>query len=119
MTLLSRRWFACSLLALAAARGGDASTPVGEPYLTSFDRMWTTIDREYSYFEYKAIDWYAVRRAYRPRAEQVRNDEEFISLVREVLSQLRDVHVWVMSPDGGVVGTYQPTRPVNWSAATQ
>ncbi len=115
---LIRRLVALAALTLAAsACGGDVSAPESEPLITSFDRMWLTVDREYSYFGYKGIDWVEVRRQYRPRAEAARSTEELIGIVREALATLRDVHVWVLSPGGGVVPTYQPVSRRNWSPA--
>ena len=108
---------AISLALVAAACGDDTSAPVTEPFVTSFDRMWNTVDREYSYFEYKGIDWYAVRSAYRPRAERATNTPDFIEVVREALGTLRDVHVWILTPDGRFIGTYTPTHRRNWSIA--
>lgn len=101
----------------AVACGGDVSAPTNEPFITSFDRMWLTVDREYSYFEYKGIDWGEVRRDYRPRAEAARSTEELVGVVREALATLRDVHVWILSPGGGMLPTYQPSARRNWSPA--
>ena len=100
-----------------AACGDDASAPTSESFGTSFDRMWNTADREYSYFDYKAIDWGAVRAQYRPRAEQAPDMAAFIGVVKEALASLRDVHVWIIQPDGKYVATYRPAYRENWSAA--
>ncbi len=79
--------------------------------------MWLTVDREYSYFAYKGIDWSEVRRDYRPRAEAARSTDELVGVVRDALSTLRDVHVWILTPGGGMLPTYQPTNRRNWSAS--
>lgn len=101
----------------AAACGGDVSAPANEPFITSFDRMWLTVDREYSYFEYKGIDWGEVRRDFRPRAEAARSTDELVGVVRDALATLRDVHVWILTPGGGMLPTYQPVARRNWSPA--
>lgn len=108
---------AVSLALAVAACGDDTSAPSTEPFATSFDRMWNTVDREYSYFEYKGIDWGSVRAEYRPRAERSTNTPDFIQVVREALGTLRDVHVWILTPDGKFIGTYQPVARRNWSSA--
>ncbi|MFN8666916.1 MAG: S41 family peptidase [Gemmatimonadaceae bacterium] len=103
-------------LALAAC-GDDTSAPTNESFGTSFDRMWNTADREYSYFDYKGIDWGAVRAQYRPRAEQAPDVATFIGVVKDALATLKDVHVWIIQPDGRYVATYRPAYRENWSAA--
>jgi len=94
-----------------------ATEPVTESYVSSFDRMWTTVDREYSYMEYKAIDWSAVGRAHRARAAQARGTAELVEVVRDALGTLRDVHVWIVTPGGGVEPTYRPAHRLNWGLA--
>lgn len=105
------------LAAALAACGGDTAAPIAEPMATSFDRMWTTVDREYSYFPYKGIDWGAVRAEFRPRAERSASTAELVSVVQEALGTLRDVHVWVLTPDGRTLPTWRPTHRGNWSAS--
>jgi hypothetical protein len=110
-----------SIVLACAACGGDAvertTEPVTESYVASFDRMWTTVDRDYSYLEYKDIDWVAARRAYRPRAELARGTAELVDVVRDALGTLRDVHVWILTPGGGVEPTYRPSHRWNWGPA--
>lgn len=103
------------LAATLAACGPDVSAPDGEPYVTSFDRLWATVDRQYSYFPLKQVDWDSVRRVARPRAQALVSEEAFIALATEVLAQLRDVHVWLLAPDGTAHGTWQPEAVANWS----
>jgi Peptidase family S41/Tricorn protease C1 domain len=104
------------LAALAAACGGDAAAPTAESMATTFDRMWMTVDRQYSYFEHKGIDWNAVRSEFRPRAERATTTFELVTVVQEALATLRDVHVWILTPDGRTVPTWRPSHRVNWSA---
>jgi hypothetical protein len=104
------------LAALLAACGGGTAAPVAEPMATSFDRMWTTVDREYSYFPYKGIDWNAVRTTFRPRAERSASTTELVAVVQEALASLRDVHVWILTPDGRTLPTWRPTHRGNWSS---
>lgn len=91
--------------------------PIAEPAVASFDRMWATVDREYSYFDDKGIDWLEVRRRYRPQALRASTTAELVAIVHEALGALRDVHVWVIAPGGGALATYQPDHRRNWSPA--
>jgi Peptidase family S41/Tricorn protease C1 domain len=110
-----------AVVLLSAACGGEAvgrtTEPVTESYESSFDRMWMTVDREYSYMEYKGIDWTAVRRAQRPRASQARGTAELVEVVRAALGTLQDVHVWIVTPGGGIEPTYRPSHRMNWGPA--
>lgn len=107
---------AAALLTALAACGGDTAAPATEPLVASFDRMWVTVDREYSYFAYKGIDWDAVRAQYRPRAQQATSTAELVTVVQEALGTLRDVHVWILTPDGRTLPTWRPPHRSNWSA---
>ena len=115
--MLRRAAFAPVLALAVAACRDDTPAPAAESFATSFDRMWSAFDRDYSYFDYKGVNWSSIRRDARGRVERVTSDKEFIVLVREVLSSLKDVHVWVMTPHGGVIATYQPNSSVAFSDA--
>lgn len=112
---LSRALLAPLVAVTLAACGPDVSAPAAEPYVTSFDRLWATVDRQYSYFPLKQVDWDSVRRVARPRAQSLVSEEGFLALVTEVLAKLRDVHVWLLAPDGTIHGTWQPETVTNWS----
>jgi hypothetical protein len=72
-----------------------------------FDELWSAMDRNYSYFANKKdIDWSAVKEKYRPRAVACKNADELTTLLQEMLTPLRDVHVWIETPMG-IVGTHQ------------
>ena len=115
-TRLSRRQLVLAAFALAVSACADGTaTPIAEPVVASFDRMWATVDREYSYFDYKGIDWLDVRRKYRPRAQRASTTAELVAIAHEALGALRDVHVWIIAPGGGAVATYQPAHRRNWS----
>jgi hypothetical protein len=58
-----------------APRG--APTPVSAT-AEQFDRFWSTFDREYSYFEYKQINWDSLRTVFRPRAVAATNTAELV-----------------------------------------
>ncbi|MGH9199847.1 MAG: S41 family peptidase [Vicinamibacterales bacterium] len=79
-----------------------------------FDSLWSTFDREYSYFDYKQIDWSALRAAFRPRAIAATDQLEFIGVIREMLGRLHDLHVVLRDPGGAVIATYDPQVFVNW-----
>jgi len=83
-------------------------------YLIAFDALWADMDRNYSYFEHKQIDWVAIRDEYRPRFEAVESDAAFIEALQDTLSNLRDPHVRIVTPDG-LKGTYGLPYTPNWN----
>ncbi|MEN0045771.1 MAG: S41 family peptidase [Bacteroidota bacterium] len=58
-----------------------------------FDEAWEFADREYSFFEYKEIDWNAVRAEYDSRIDSVMNREDLFDVIADMLFELRDGHV--------------------------
>jgi hypothetical protein len=99
-------------LAIVACREGPTapSTPI-----EMFDAFWATFDREYSYFAYKGINWDSLRTEFRPRATMAESEEALISILKQMVAPLRDVHVRFMPPDGGSEASYLPTATVNWN----
>ncbi len=63
-----------------------------------FDEIWTFADRHYSFFEYKGIDWDEVYDRYRPRVSAGMNPVELFDLSAEMLYELQDGHVNLVSP---------------------
>ena len=56
-------WIACS-----SRDSPTAPSPPAADFAAQFDSLWSTFDREYSYFRHKQIDWNALRTTFRPRA---------------------------------------------------
>ena len=112
--VLSRLLLCSSMcLALLAISGCMTSrAPRDAPsFEAQFDQIWSEYDRVYPAFGYKNItasDWNNLRARYRPRAIASRTEDEFISVVKEMLAPLRDVHAWFVDPKGTIVPTYVP-----------
>jgi Tricorn protease C1 domain/Peptidase family S41 len=106
-------WF----IALGSCGGGSspsAPSPPGSDFAAQFDSLWNTFDQQYSYFEYKNIDWAALKERFRPRATTAADQIAFIGVIREMLSLLHDQHVVVRNPAGNVSATYDPGFFINW-----
>ena len=104
------------LQAFAAAACGSPAAPSPPPadFAAQFDSLWSTFDREYSYFDYKRIDWNDLRATYRPRAIAAADQDAFIGLIREMLGHLHDGHVVLRVPGGGTLATYDSHSFINW-----
>lgn len=62
-----------------------------------FDQVWTFVDEEYSFFDYKNIDWPAEREIYEPQVRNDMSDEALFEVLSDMLFQLRDGHVNLVS----------------------
>ncbi len=58
-----------------------------------FEEAWTFADREYSFFEYKNIDWDAVKVQNETRIQEDMSDEALFEVIGDMLYVLRDGHV--------------------------
>jgi hypothetical protein len=71
-----------------------------------FDNFWREMDLQYSYFFLKTnVDWAALGKEFRPRAVRAQNAGELGNVLKEMLSALRDLHIWLEWPGGGA-GSY-------------
>ena len=61
--------------------------------VTVFETLWTSIDKGYSFFEYKNIDWNTVYQSYRPRINSNMSERELFDVCSQMLQVLKDGHV--------------------------
>lgn len=57
------------------------------------DHVWRDVDRHYSLFMAKGVDWDSLHDAYSARASEARNDSALAEVLGAMLAELRDVHV--------------------------
>lgn len=108
---------AFALAVILSACGGSPSAPTPVPsadFAAQFDSLWTTFDQQYSYFDYKSIDWNAIRERFRPQAVAAGDQVAFVNVIQQMLSTLHDLHVVIRDPSGGVRATYEPGYFINW-----
>lgn len=67
-----------------------------DPY-GNFDALWTILDEHYCFFAYKDIDWQEVRARYRSRISKDITSHELFDLCSEMLKELQDGHVNLVS----------------------
>ncbi len=66
--------------------------------LDNFDYLWSEVDKKYSYFELKNINWDSIRNVYRPQISASSTEEELFEVLANMLNELRDDHTNLVSP---------------------
>jgi carboxyl-terminal processing protease len=77
--------------------------------IEDFEAAWTRIKTVYPYLEFKHINWDSLHVVYRQRTEEARGDE-FYLVLRDLLGELRDGHVYYHTDGGGEVYPFYPQR---------
>lgn len=72
--------------------------PKDDP-VTSFDILWKELDRKYSFFDHKGINWDSVYTVYRPQVHSNMSREALFEVMAAMLATLRDGHVNLRSGD--------------------
>ena len=107
-----------AIVTAAAACGSHgqpaAPTPAADDFRGQFNQLWSTFDRIYSYFDYKRIDWNALKAEFEPQAAAATSETQIIAVLQSMLGRLHDLHVVLTGP-GGTVRTYVPNDFVNWN----
>jgi carboxyl-terminal processing protease len=118
---ISEITLACLWGLILALLGCAAAIAPGHPvpkniYVRQFEEYWYKFDRLYPYFDYKHVDWQAVYDQYRPLASRITDEQQLVALLAKMGTTLKDVHVWLRSPDGKYTNTYNPARATdpNW-----
>lgn len=58
-----------------------------------FEEAWTFADREYSFFEFKNIDWDSIYTVYKPLINDEMTSEELFDVIADMMYELKDGHV--------------------------
>lgn len=64
----------------------------------NFEYLWEQCDKRYAYFDYKKIDWNAIRAKYRPKVYEGMSEDSLFNVMGAMLNELRDGHVNLISP---------------------
>lgn len=63
----------------------------------NFDALWTILDKNYCFFDYKEIDWDEIRIKYGERITNNMSNDALFKLMAEMLLELKDGHVNLIS----------------------
>lgn len=64
----------------------------------AFETMWSEIDAHYSFFDYKKIDWAAVKTKYAAQIDNSMSDDSLYNVLAAMLYELNDGHVNLYAP---------------------
>lgn len=64
----------------------------------NFNSLWNTLDQKYSFFAYKNINWDEVYLKYSSKVKDNTTDIELFNIFFQMLGELRDAHVNLVSP---------------------
>jgi carboxyl-terminal processing protease len=85
-----------------SAAGFDSaaiSTATAEGRLAVFDDVWQTVNDRYYDAKFHGVDWWAQREQFRSLAADARDPDELYSVLRRLLTSLRDAHTRVYAPE--------------------
>ncbi|MDR0422035.1 MAG: S41 family peptidase [Proteiniphilum sp.] len=99
---------------------GDIGVQFDNDPRGNFDALWTILDRNYCFFEYKYIDWDAVYRKYSPRITPDTSSDGLFKLMGMMLAELRDGHVNLSSAhDVTRYWEWKDDYPANFDSSVQ
>ena len=80
-------------IALSSCEKGIMPKSNSADPVETFETLWKTVDRGYSFFDYKGIDWNKVYETYRPQVNTNTTDRQLFDVCSEMLRVLKDGHV--------------------------
>lgn len=76
--------------------------------LENFEILWEAIDRHYSFFDLKSIDWQKLGKRYRFRVKNTTNDDEYYRVLLDLMRELKDSHCFFWNYKSEPLGTFSP-----------
>ena len=102
--------YACLFLILSAGiisceRLLTAEDPANNP-VNNFEMLWQNLDRKYSLFTTKGIDWDSIHQVYRPDIHNDMHDTALFQTVGRMIQELKDGHTDITSSFGKIEFDY-------------
>ena len=102
--------YACLFLILTAGiisceRLLTAEDPANNP-VNNFEMLWQNLDRKYSLFTTKGIDWDSIHQVYRPDIHNYMHDTALFQTVGRMIQELKDGHTDITSSFGKIEFDY-------------
>ncbi len=103
--------FLCLALTSAAPGQTAAGQTGAELRQETFEIVWRTVKEKHYDPKFNGVDWDKVRELYAPRLGQVKSDQEFYGLLRQMLGELHQSHFAIIPPEAVVEETAQEASP--------
>ena len=97
------------LLLILSCKDLVVTKPESNLNVEDFEAAWKRIKDVYPYLQFKKINWDSIHAVYKPLAEKAKGDEIYFVL-RDLLAELKDGHVYYRTEGGGEVYPYYPQR---------
>jgi carboxyl-terminal processing protease len=101
--------FLLTLVLLGSCERFGVLTPEMKDYSADFDSVWTNFDKYYPLFTYKHVPWKDIGNRYRPRFSSISVGDRN-TLLAEMLSVLKDEHIYLQPVGGDPVVPYWNSR---------
>jgi C-terminal processing protease CtpA/Prc len=88
-----------------------------DPY-KNFDYLWEQVDKKYSYFGLKDIDWQSIKSTYRSQLTEDMTEEALFDVLSNMLNELKDDHTNLISPFNVSVYTQPVQENLNYHPTT-
>jgi C-terminal processing protease CtpA/Prc len=72
--------------------------PVKDSPTQNFEYLWNDLNQRYAFFEYKNVNWQSIHNQYSARITDKTNQYELFNYLFDMLSELKDGHVNLISP---------------------
>jgi C-terminal processing protease CtpA/Prc len=86
--------------------------------IENFEYLWNEVDKKYSYFELKNIDWNEVKMRYQDSLKTEMTEEQLFHVLGSMLNELRDDHTNLFSPFNVSVYNIALKNPKNYNERT-
>jgi C-terminal processing protease CtpA/Prc len=86
--------------------------------IENFEYLWNEVDKKYSYFELKNIDWNEVKLRYQDSLKTEMTEEQLFHVLGSMLNELRDDHTNLISPFNVSVYNIALKNPKNYNERT-
>jgi len=80
--------------------------------------LWKELDRKYSYFAFKKVDWNQVKTRYQAQLRDEMTEEELFDVLATMMLELRDDHTNLIAPFNVAVYNAELKGPVNFFPRT-
>ncbi|MEY5040833.1 MAG: hypothetical protein RLZZ414_364 [Bacteroidota bacterium] len=84
----------------------------------NFDYLWNEVDKKYAYFELKNVDWAVIGQQYRAKLYADMSRDSLFKVLRDLLFELKDDHVNLVSPFNVSVYNVEFKYPPNYFRRT-